>query len=144
LMRDSSITLRRSVESSGIVGRILFAVLIHTLNSSSTWLLRLYCSRKVSTGSFLPRVRGSISIKLRWILLIIAGLFDILWRRSSGAPQPLWRRGPTIIWHTDVVDNVFESSGGILLRCVLRCQPTGRFTLRHLSLFQFCQVGFLI
>ena len=139
-----SIALRRPVESSGLGGWILFAVLIHALNSSSTWLLCLYRSRKVSIGSFLPRVRGSISIKLRWILLIIAGLFNILWRRSSRAPKPLRRRGAIIICRTDIVDDVFESPSGILLGCVLRCQPTGGFTLRHLSLFQFCQVGFLI
>ena len=135
LMRDSSITLGRSVESSGIVGRILFAVLIHTLNSSSTWLLCLYRSRKVSIGSFLPRVRRSIPIKLRWILLIIAGLFNVLRRRSSRAPKPLRRRRPIISCRADIVNNVFESTSGILLSCVLRCQATSRFTLSHLSLF---------
>ena len=134
LMRDS-IALRRPVESSRIGGWILFAVLIQTLNSSSTWLLCLYRSRKVSIGSFLPRVRGSIPIKLRWILLIIAGLFNVLRRRSSRAPKPLRRRGPIISCRTDIVNDVFESPSGILLSCVLRCQPTSRFTLRHLSLF---------
>ena len=134
LMQDS-IALRRPVESSRIGGWILFAVLIQTLNSSSTWLLCLYRSRKVSIGSFLPRVRRPIPIKLRCILLIIAGLFNVLRRRSSRAPKPLRRRSPIISCRTDIVNNVFESPSGILLSCVLRCQATSRFTLSHLSLF---------
>jgi len=142
LVRES-ITLWWPVEPLAIMSGILFAVLIHTLDSSSSWLLCLYRSRIVSTGSFLPRVRRSISVKLRCILLIIAGLFNILWRRSSRASKRLWRRDPIIILHNDVVHDVFKSSSGILLRSVLRCQPTSWFALLQLCLFQFWQVGFL-
>ena len=141
LMRDS-VALRWSIECFAIMGRILFAVLIDTIDSSSSWLLGFYRPRIVSIGSFLPRVRWSISIKLRCILFIIACLFKILWRRSSRAPER-WRRAPIIIWHNDIVDDVFKSSCGILLRRVLRCQATSWFTLLQLSLFQFGQVGLL-
>lgn len=141
LMWDS-IALRWSIEYFAIMRRILFAVLIDTVDSSSSWLLGFYRPRIVSIRSFLPRVRWSMSIKLRCILFIIACLFKILWRRSSRAPER-WRRAPIIIWHNDVVHNVFKSSCGILLRRVLRRQATSRFTLLQLSLFQFCQVRLL-
>ena len=143
LMRNS-ITLWRPVEPFAIMGRILFAVLVHTLDSGSSWLLSLYCSRIVSTWSFLSRVRLSISIELRCILLIIACLFDILRRRSSRASKRLRRCCSIIVLHDDIVYDVFKPSSRILLRSVLRCQPTGWFTFLHLRWFQFWQVGFLI
>lgn len=138
-----SIALGWPVEALAVMGRILFAMLIHSLDSSSSWLLCLHRSWVVPAGCFLSRVRLAIAIKLRCILLVIAGLFNILRRRSGRASQRLRRRSPIIVLHHDIVYDVFKSPSGILLRGVLRCQPTSRFALLQLCLFQFWQVGFL-
>lgn len=132
------------LEALAVVGRILFAVLVHTLDSSSSRLLCLYRSRVVSTGSFLSRVWRAIAEELGCIFLVIANLLEILRRRGRRTSKRLRRSNTIIIWHNNVVDDVFESPSWILLRGVLRRQPTCRFALLQLRLFQFWQVGFLI